>query len=76
MEMSNNIDELKEQVYVTSKTIQEIVTLSNEANELTEQKNEISKKIKTLKSGIAEKIQALFAPYVEHDGQQKIKFSE
>lgn len=75
MEISNNIDELKEQVYTTSKTLQEIADLKREANGLTEQKNQLSKKITALKSSIDQKEKDLFAPYMEKaDPQQTIQF--
>lgn len=75
MEMSNNIDELKEQVYTTSKTLQEIADLKHEARKLSEQKNQLSKQITALKTGIEQKEKDLFAPYMaKADPQQKIPF--
>lgn len=75
MEISNNIDELKEQVYITSKTLQEIADLKRKANELTQQKTQISKQIAALKTGIEQKEKDLFAPYMEKaDPQQTIQF--
>ena len=75
MEISNNIEELQEQVYTTSKTLQEIADLKHEVQGLTEQKNQLSKQITTLKSSIDQKEKDLFAPYMEKaDPQQTIQF--
>jgi predicted nucleic acid-binding Zn-ribbon protein len=75
MDISNNIDELKEQVYTTSKTLQEIADLKHEVQGLNEKKTQLNKQIQTAKLSIDQKEGVLFAPYMEKaDPQQTIQF--
>ncbi len=77
MKQEEIIEELREQLYVNSKHLQEIANLKQEVKVLTETKNQLIKKINAIKTSIEETENILFAPYMEiADTQQKIDFEQ
>jgi uncharacterized coiled-coil DUF342 family protein len=71
----DEIDELREKVHTTEKSLQEIAAQKKEAKELTEKRNQLNKQLQQVKTSIEQKESVLFAPYMEAtDPQQTIAF--
>lgn len=75
MKQRDVLTAMRELAQANSEHLQKIANLKKSVQELTEMKNQLTKKLQFLKLSIEEKEKVLFAPYMEPtDTQQKTLF--